>query len=389
MTPMTKIMSRHESLELSLRPSRGEGSPSARAADFRSLVTDVRARVDARLEEWLRPRVAAAGRVSEEAGLAAEALRDLTLRGGKRMRAALVAAGFEALSRGPRLPGERSWSACEPAMLAVELLQSYLLIQDDWMDGDELRRGGPAVHALLGEQLGARPLGDAAAVLASDLASAYAQEALLACEVAPEHLLRAARVFARVQVDVVTGQLAEMRAELRSAPPARARPSVEAIYALKTASYTVTGPLLLGAALAGAGDAAAAELERFGRPLGVAFQLRDDLLGVFGDPAATGKPVWNDLRQGKGTSLVAELRRDPEGATLLARVHGRADAEPRDLEAVMRRMEASGARGRVEARLGELCDEARRALDAMAPSMTRAGRDWLTGAIAALGERSA
>jgi geranylgeranyl diphosphate synthase type I len=241
---------------------------------------------------------------------------------------------------------------------------------------------------LLRDRFGSRALGDAGAVLAGDLASGYAQEALLETDLPAERVLDAAQVFARIQVEVVTGQLAEMRAASVGASP-RAEPSVETIHALKTASYTVTGPLLLGAALAGASAAGSAELERFGRPLGIAFQLRDDLLGVFGDPSATGKPVWNDIRQGKRTALVAELRGDAALEALLARVFGRADAPLQDVEAVVRAMEDSGARARVEARVRELCDEARRALDAIAPPTSASlGRQWLAGAVSALGERS-
>lgn len=352
-----------------------------RTDGFLTLLEDVRAEIDVQLAEWLRPRVAAAKQVSMEVGVVAEAVRSLALRGGKRLRAALVAAGFEASSPYAGAKERRPWSPCVPAMLAVELLQTYLLIHDDWMDDDDVRRGGPAVHVLLRGELGDRTLGDVGAILAGDLACGYAQEALHESNVAFERLVHASRVFARIQVDVVTGQLAEMRAPTRSGP----LPSVETIHALKTASYTVTGPLLLGAALAGADESRYAELERFGRPLGIAFQLRDDLLGVFGDPFATGKPVWNDIRRGKWTALVTELRGDERAEKLLARVHGKADAARDDLEAVVRAMEETGARARVEARVRELCDEARRELEAMA--LQEAAHARLAFAISALGER--
>lgn len=358
-----------------------QGGGAEGAAEFEALALEVRTRMDFLLDHWLRPRVAAAAQISPEVGLAAEAVQALTLRGGKRLRAALVAVGFAAHGSAP------TWSPCESAMVAVELLQTYLLIHDDWMDGDELRRGGPSVHAQLREQLGTPALADAAAILAGDLASAYAQEALLETALAPERVLRAARVFARTQVDVVSGQIAEMCAARtdRDAPPP---PSIEAVYALKTASYTVKGPLLLGAALAGADEARATALGRFARPLGIAFQLRDDLLGLFGDTAETGKPVWSDLRQGKRTALIAELRAHPDADALLERAHGRPEATDEELEAMVRAIEESGARARVEARVTELCGEARQALDAMAPWISKTGRAWLAGAIAALGERS-
>lgn len=360
---------------------------------FDGLLDTVRRHVDERLAAWLLPRVATASHVSAEVGAAAEAVQGLAVRGGKRMRAALVVAGFEACSphaesQSTEARRERVRSllaATDGAMLAVELLQVYLLIHDDWMDDDDVRRGGPAVHVALRERLGSKRLGDAAAVLAGDLASGYAQEALLDTQLPGERVLAAARAFAQIQVEVVTGQLAEM-----SSGPSR--PSVEVIHALKTASYTVTGPLAMGAHLAGASDEArsrVAQLARYGRPLGIAFQLRDDLLGTFGDTSATGKPVGNDIRQGKRTALVAELHGDAPAEALLARVLGREDASDKDIAEVVRAMETSGAKARVEARLAELLAETRAALDAMKLPDSSLGKGWLEGAVRALGERSA
>ncbi len=367
---------------MSLPPASLPPISFARADEsFVALLASVRSAVDDRLAAWLAPRVAAAAKISADVALAAEAARGLALRGGKRMRAALVVAGFEALAPAP----SSSWASCMPGMLAIELLQTYLLIHDDWMDDDDVRRGGPAVHVLLREQLGDRALGDAAAILAGDLASAWAQEALFESSLPAEHVLSASRAYARIQTEVVTGQLAEMMA----GRPGRATPPrVETVHALKTASYTVTGPLLIGAALAGADASASAAVERFGRPLGVAFQLRDDLLGIFGDPQATGKPIWNDLRQGKRTALVAELLREPSGAELLDRVLGKPDASHDDLRAVVDAMVSSGAKERVERRVDELCDEARQAIYSIAWPIAEPARSWLVGAVRALGERN-
>lgn len=347
-------------------------APSA----FVSTSTTVRARLDEALAAWLGPKTAAAREVSAEVGAAAECVERLSLRGGKRVRAALVGASYLACG------GSSGWADVLPAMIAIELLQTYLLIHDDWMDDDDVRRGGPSVHVALREALGSKALGDAGAVLAGDLASAFAQEALLETSLPPERVLRAARTFASIQEEVVIGQLSELRAA-RGVTSNGRTPAVEEVHARKTASYTVTGPLALGAVLAGADDARVAALGRFGLPLGVAFQLRDDLLGVFGVPSATGKPIWNDIRQGKRTALVAELGE----SEALARVLGRADASHEDLEAVVREMETSGARRRVEARVGELLAEARAALEAIdLPNAD--GKELLRGAIAALGERS-
>jgi geranylgeranyl diphosphate synthase type I len=338
---------------------------------FRAMTGEVRVRLDEALASWLRPKVAEATKVSAEVGAAAEAIERLSIRGGKRVRAALVGAAYLAC-------GGPAWADVLPAMIAIELLQTYLLIHDDWMDDDAVRRGGPSVHVALRERFGDRMLGDAAAILAGDFASALAQDALLETRVAPERVLAAARTFARIQEEVVVGQLSEMRA----VKPIGPLPTVEEIHARKTASYTVTGPLALGAVLAGADDSRAQAFARFGRPLGVAFQLRDDLLGVFGDPSVTGKPIWNDIRQGKRTALVAEMRCH-EG---LARVLGKRDATHAEIDAVVKAMDATGARSRVEGRVAELLQEAHAALESM--DLPAEGKALLRGAVAALGERS-
>jgi geranylgeranyl diphosphate synthase type I len=349
---------------------------------FGRLLDDVRIRLDVALPQWLAPRIDAADAVSEEVGAAASAVRDLTLRGGKRLRAALVAVGYATATEGNDEQGLRD---CESAMLAVELLQTYLLIHDDWMDGDAVRRGGPAVHVILRERLGSSQAGDSAAVLAGDLAAAYAQEALLESPLCADHVLRAARAFAQTQNDVVRGQLSELRAAVRTGP----MPSVETTHALKTASYTVTGPLVLGATLAGGDPSLTSALERFGRPLGIAFQLRDDILGTFGDPVATGKPVWNDIRQGKRTALIAELEQDPAARGRLARVFGSYDADDVDVEALVSFMKESGAVARVEARAQACAEEARRVLEELTPRISPLARSWFDGATMALVERRA
>ena len=116
--------------------------------------------------------------------------------------------------------------------------------------------------------------------------------------------------------------------------------------------------------------------------------VRDDLLGVFGDPSATGKPVGNDIRQGKRTALTAEMRFDPAAEALLARVLGREDATDAEVAEVVRAIETTGAKARVEARVAELLAEARAALAAMGLPESSRGRTWLAGAVRALGERS-
>ena len=321
-------------------------SPFALGPDFPALLAAVRPAIEERLTALWDARIADLRRHGPEVTAMASAARDLTLRGGKRYRAALMAAAYGGLAP--------VGSPLEPALqagAALELLQTYLLIQDDWMDGDLTRRGGPAVHAALGQQLGDAHLGACSAMLASDLTWNLAFELLSSIELPASPVLATIRTFVRMHEDVVVGQQIDMigRAE-----------DVEAMHALKTGSYTVRGPLALGAALAGAPAETRAALDRFAAPLGVAFQLRDDLLGTFGSTGETGKPVGNDIRAGKRTAILAEAdaRLSPAGREALAKAFGRASATDAEVIAATEALDACGARGAVSARLDRLCREA-------------------------------
>ena len=340
------------------------------SAAFQMFAEATKAMVDADLPAWLSPRASAARRHAGDAGIVADAVQTLATRGGKRVRAVLLRATYEACGGA---------STVATALIAIELLQTYLLIHDDWMDDDDVRRGGPSVHAMLRERFGSSRDGDVAGVLAGDYAAALALEALSETPVAAERVTEAVREFARIQASVIIGQLIDVRAAAKGAP------GVEAMHDLKTGSYTVRGPVALGAILAGASPDVRAALDAFARPLGVAFQLRDDLLGTFGDPAATGKPQGSDIRQGKRTSIIAELESSPLAQPLLARAHGVRDAAAGEVEALVACMVSSGAKARVEARLAVLLSQARAAL--LSAGLAAPRVLVLQGAIAALGER--
>ncbi|MGD8860033.1 MAG: polyprenyl synthetase family protein [Myxococcales bacterium] len=305
-------------------------------------------RVDLRLTQYFGEQRALALATSPRAPELVEAVADLTMRGGKRLRPAALYAGFLAVD------GEGDPADTLDASAALELLQTYLLIQDDWMDRDEERRGGPAVHAALQARHGDGHLGASLAILAADIASGCAWELLAAAPFPPSRLREALALFGRMHFEVVCGQQLDLVQH----------GDVALVHHLKTGSYTVRGPLSLGALLADGSEAQLQALERFGEPLGVAFQLRDDLLGAFGDARAVGKPIGNDLRAGKHTSLVAEartlLRGDDRRA--LDAVLGRAGASDEEVARATDALLRSGARERVEARLSSLLEQAREAL---------------------------
>jgi geranylgeranyl diphosphate synthase type I len=340
-----------------------QASPRATAAGdaacFADYARPVKAALDAALAAHLADVAASVRHLPADVQASVEAVRDLTLRGGKRLRAVLLAATYDACG------GEGGAAKVVLAGVAFELLQSYLLIHDDWMDADDVRRGGPSVPAMLRAHFGAASArtADAFTILAGDLAAGLALEALGRVPVSPDRVAAAAREMGRIQRDVVLGQMCDLQGELTHEPPTEA--AVDLTHTLKTGSYTVRGPVAIGAHLAGASDALVLALTAFADPLGIAFQLRDDVLGTFGDPDRTGKPATGDIRQGKRTGLIAALAADTSQATatLVARTFGNAEASPADVDALVALLVSSGARARVERRIDALLAQALRALE--------------------------
>ncbi len=283
------------------------------------------------------------------------ALRELILSGGKRLRPAFCHWAFVGAG------GDADDPVVVDVGAAVELLHTFALVHDDVMDGSDRRRGGPAIHSRFvsrhharrgrGE---ARRYGEGAAILVGDFAFVYA-DMLMAS--APEI---ARPVFDELRLELCVGQFMDLEGTASgSRDPVRAG----RIERYKSGKYTVERPLQLGAALAGRLDDLAAPLSAFGVPLGEAFQLRDDLLGVFGDAAVTGKPVGDDLREGKLTPLVAvAAARATDGQAHLLERLGRADLGPADIAALQAVLVDSGARDEVERMIERLVARAMAAL---------------------------
>jgi geranylgeranyl diphosphate synthase type I len=283
-------------------------------------------------------------------------IRRLVLAGGKRLRPAFCYWGFRAGG------GDADDPSVTDAGAAFELLHAFALIHDDVMDGSTMRRGVPSVHvehatthAAMSWRGEPRRYGDGVAILAGDLAAVLADELLAGAP--PE----AIAVWNRLRLEVNIGQYLDV---LGAAEGNTDVSQARRISRYKSGKYTVERPLHLGAALAGALDDLAPSLSAYGEPLGEAFQLRDDLLGVFGDPAVTGKPVGDDLREGKPTPLLALARERATGADaqLLARV-GEENLAEDDARAIREVFDRTGARDTVERSIEDLTAEALKALD--------------------------
>jgi geranylgeranyl diphosphate synthase type I len=351
---------------------------------FTSHLGRTKTAVDAGLAEFLAHERERAVR-HDDVAFVSKVTSDLAMRGGKRLRPALLAAAFDGFRSGSG-SHDAAFDACMPALVALELLQVYFLVHDDWMDGDDVRRGGPSVPAALrarwgGEQpsAGKASDADAAAILAGDWACALAQSALCAFE--GPTLGATMRSFARMQEAVIMGQLLDVRARDTDETA-----DVERTYMLKTGTYTVRGPLELGAIMAGADEGDLTAIAAFADPLGVAFQLADDMLSTFGVEKDTGKPAFGDLRAGKRTWLVAAAMKDARVRELARGVFGEPNAPDAKLKALADAIEASGARARVEARIRDLVHESRGALQAL--HIDDDVKRVLSGAARALTERT-
>lgn len=332
---------------------RAADAPSvAEGESFPELLSRVRAAVDRELAAIWDAELERHARHGGPVQKPLEAARALCLRGGKRLRAGLVAVGHQ-------LGGASAGRSVLEVCCAVELLQAYFLIHDDWMDGDRTRRGGPAVHAALDGHFTSSHLAAAGAVLAGDFTLGLATRVLARAPVPEGRWPALLGRFAQMQIDAVVGQQLDVLGD---------GSNLEEVYRLKTASYTVLGPLLLGLELGGAGacsvEALGPALEAFAVPLGVAFQLRDDLIGAYAPPSVSGKPLGGDLRAGKRTLLVsaALARRGSSAERLLGSVLGNAQATEEQVLRTLEALESCGARSEVEARIAALEVEARGAL---------------------------
>jgi geranylgeranyl diphosphate synthase type I len=257
-------------------------------------------------------------------------------------------------------------------------------VHDDVMDRAETGRGRPATHVGFASRHGAGGLdgdpaafGTGAAILVGDVALVWSDELLGCSGLSAAALARARGVWDTMRTEVMSGQYLDL---LRAAGGLPGPQGALTVARFKSAGYTVQRPLQLGAAIAGAPASVLDAFTEVGLPLGEAFQLRDDLLGVFGDPSVTGKSADDDLREGKQTLLIAltEEAADADGRRLLADVLGDPDAAPPGLDAVRRLIEATGARARVEQRIADRTAQARAALGAAPiPADARAALDAL------------
>ncbi|MFI0743455.1 polyprenyl synthetase family protein [Streptomyces sp. NPDC021100] len=321
------------------------------------------------VEETLRCFVDAKRAAARESDLpteTTEALADFILTGGKRLRPLLCLLGwYTAADTFPPPPVVR-------VAAALEVFHDFCLIHDDVMDRSDLRRGHPTVHRALAAHhhrrarspVDADELGVHGAVLVGDLAFVWSDELLHTAGLAPAQQAAAWPLIDTMHAEVIHGQYLDLT---HAGAPATDLDAPLRVIRYKTAKYTVERPLHIGAALAGAGPALREALSAYALPLGEAFQLRDDLLGVFGTPEDTGKPNLDDLREGKHTLLIAHaLRRaDPHQRALLLQTLGDRDLDEDTATRVRDILTTTGARTTIETLIHHRHRQALTALDSL------------------------
>jgi len=346
-------------------------------------MTRIRSEVGAALAEFIGRQRQDLGRISADLLPCVDAIDDL-LAGGKRLRAGFCYWGWRACG-GP--DGREIFAAAA----ALELLHASALVHDDVMDASDTRRGQPSVHrrfatrhAASGWRGSAADFGAGAAILIGDLLLAWTDEMLRASGLAPDAVWRGLGELDAMRTEVFSGQFLDL---VGQASGASAVDSALRVVTYKSAKYTVERPLHLGAELAGATrtgrpagrgqaaiDPARGLADRlaarqaftdYGIPIGIAFQLRDDILGVFGDPAKTGKPVIDDLREGKRTVMlaIARERADADQAAVLDRAIGDPLLSEQDARQVRAVITGTGALAECEAMIDRNVKDALAALD--------------------------
>jgi geranylgeranyl diphosphate synthase type I len=328
--------------------------------------SDLRARVQAAVDAEISSQSQVLAEIGDELTPLVEAVGAL-LQGGKRLRAAFLFWGY-------RAGGGPDNDAVIRAATAMEFFQAAALLHDDVMDDSDTRRGMPAAHRRLANEHAAAGwagsgdrFGLAGAILGGDLCLTWSDELFATSGLPTAELTRARPVFDRMRTQLMGGQFLDVLESVRGWDELTTGQQIEharRVIRYKSAKYSIEHPLLIGALAANVSATDRDALSAYGLDLGEAFQLRDDLLGVFGDPAQTGKPAGDDLREGKRTILVALTldRAGPSTVALFEKLLGAEDLDEVGVDQLRATIIASDAPDRVEQMIADLTASARAAL---------------------------
>lgn len=330
---------------------------------------------DAQLKKFLDIKLGEAKKISPHAYELMDHIVDLTLRGGKRIRAALLYYSYLA-------HGGRNKNEAMKASMAMELSETYLLIHDDIMDDDDLRRGGRTIHESYKElaedkyhdKTNPKVFGDSLGILAGDISCALSNEIISSSKFKSEYLVNALNELNKIYVTEGYGQTLDIMSEIENHVT---KDDVNLIQQLKTVPYTFDGPIKIGAMLAGANGSSLDILSRYSVPLGTAFQIQDDILGMFGSEEKLGKPVTSDLKEGKKTLLILEAlsRADKSQKEIIELNLGNKKVTYNSLRQVRKVIKETGSLEESKSLAKQLVEEAINELDKM--KLEKEGKDFL------------
>lgn len=376
----------------SLPPHDPSATPS-RSSDAHPLDgVDLHARVAAVLQDHMDRQRAVLSEVGEPVLALLDSIGDL-LAGGKRLRAAFLYWGYRAFDGPDSLALVRAASA-------MELFQAAALLHDDVMDNSDLRRGRPtahrafeAHHADAAWSGSSSNFGQAAATLAGDLCLNWCDELFAGSGLPEHHLDRARETFDLMRTQLMGGQYLDVLTSAQGWDHLTHHQRIDQcrrVIRFKSAKYSIEHPLLIGAHAVGVSAPAQQALSTYGLALGEAFQLRDDLLGVYGDPTATGKPAGDDLREGKRTVLVAVAlhHAKEQDRVRITQALGNPELTLAEVDDLRASLISSGAVAEVEGMIDEGIAAAHHALDSI-PEMNDRGREALRSLIDISTARSA
>ena len=353
---------------------------------------DLRMRVQAAVDAEMRVQRAVLTPVGDELGPLVDAVERL-IAGGKRLRAGFLYWGY-------RASGAPDSDALVRLAAAMEFFQAAALLHDDVMDGSDTRRGMPAahrafagLHADSGWSGDSTRFGESAAILAGDLCLQWSDELYATSGLPSDELDRGRRTFDTMRTQLMGGQYLDLLESARGWDRLDTSARIDSarnVIRYKSAKYTVEHPILIGGAVGGVAASDLAHLSEYGLALGEAFQLRDDVLGVFGDPSTTGKPAGDDLREGKRTVLVALAlnQADTDQAALFEKLFGQPDLDADGVAQLRGVIADTGAVTEVEAMIAGLAAQSRGALE-KAPGLDGEAVEVLGSLVAATTSRSA
>jgi geranylgeranyl diphosphate synthase, type I len=307
------------------------------------LLKNYKGRLDLFLKNYFKKRIEEAGKNDPLAKEAVKMIADFTLSSGKRIRPALVYYAYLAA-------GGKKDDKIIKASMSIELTHSFLLIHDDIIDKDEKRHGIDTLHERykkfgrrLHKEKNVDHFGNSMAMLAGDMAAAMANQIIFTSQFSPEIIIRALNKLQEIVYTIVPGEMLDVVLEFKGKATEK---EILRMYEGKTSSYSFEGPLHLGTVLAGADNKTIFKsYSDYAMPLGIAFQIRDDILGIFGNEKKIGKPVGSDVIEGKQTLLVIKaFELGGENQKKVVRKYlGKKDLDKKELEEFRQAISDSGS----------------------------------------------